>query len=183
MQVLIIKISAIGDTIMTLPTVAALRRRYPTASVAWLCSETTATVVRLVSEIEVISVNERKLFQGSLLEKISEVIRVWRRLRRRHYDLVVVGHTNRLGPAENIELSEERLDVALDGDFGDSEIRPDKFVGLAGREQLQNIQLTSSQFLSGQSSRKLCRDGGREKGPPGMHFANALKKFFAPHVL
>ena len=71
-----------------------------------------------------------------------------------------VGHTNSLGAAENVEFSEERLDVALDGDFGDGEICPDKFVGLAGREQLQNIQLASSQLLSGQSFRKLRRDGG-----------------------
>src|SRR5215469_11022931 len=96
MRVLIIKISAIGDTIMTLPIVAALRRRYPTASIAWLCSGTTATVVRLVDEIEVISVNEGRLFQGSLPEKLSEVVSVWRKLRRRRYDLVVVGHTNPL---------------------------------------------------------------------------------------
>jgi heptosyltransferase II len=96
MQALIIKIAAVGDTIMALPMVAALRRLYPTARVAWICSETTADLVRLTGEIEIIPVNERRLLRGSLAEKASEVIKVWSRLRWHRFDLVALGHTNPL---------------------------------------------------------------------------------------
>jgi heptosyltransferase II len=93
MRALIIKIAPIGDTIMALPMVAALRCRHPTADITWICSETTADLVRLACEIEVIPVDEPKLFHGSVAEKASEVIKVWSKLRRRHFDLVAVGHT------------------------------------------------------------------------------------------
>ena len=95
MRALIIKIAAIGDTIMALPMVAALRRRHPTVDITWICSETMADLVRLACEIEVIPVDEPRLFNGSAAEKASEIIKVWSKLRRRHFDLVAVGHTRR----------------------------------------------------------------------------------------
>lgn len=93
MRALVIKIAAIGDTIMALPMVAALRRRHPTADIAFICNETMADLVRLACQIETIAVDEPRLFNGSVAEKASEVIKVWSKLRRRHFDLVAVGHT------------------------------------------------------------------------------------------
>ena len=95
MRALIIKIAAIGDTITALPMVAALRRRHPTVDITWICSETTADLVRHACEIEIIPVDEPRLFNGSVAEKASEIIKVWSKLRRRHFDLVAVGHTKR----------------------------------------------------------------------------------------
>jgi ADP-heptose:LPS heptosyltransferase len=62
MRALIIKIAAIGDTIIALPMVAALRRRHPTADVTFICSETMAEMVRLACQIETIPVDEPRLF-------------------------------------------------------------------------------------------------------------------------
>jgi heptosyltransferase I len=71
MQALIIKIAAIGDTIMALPMVTALRRRHPDAEVTWLCSETTADLVRLIGEIEIITVctSSEQLRQSTAVKK------------------------------------------------------------------------------------------------------------------
>jgi len=105
MRVLIIKIAAIGDTIMAMPMLTALRERYPTAHIVWICSETTADLVRLISQIEIIAVNERKLLRGSLFERASEAIKVWTRLRWQRFDLAAVGHTNPLFRALAITAS------------------------------------------------------------------------------
>jgi heptosyltransferase II len=93
---LIIKIAAIGDTIMALPMVTALRRRHPEAEIAWICSETTADLVKLLGKIEIITVNERRLLRGSPAERTSEVMRLWGKLFGRRFDLAAVGHTNPL---------------------------------------------------------------------------------------
>src|SRR2546426_12837333 len=44
-----------------------------------------------------------------------------------------VGHGDGLGAAQDVQFSEQRLDVALDGDFRDGETGADQFVGLAFR--------------------------------------------------
>lgn len=95
MQALIIKIAPIGDTIMALPMVAALRRRHPTAGITWICRDTLADLVRLACGVEVVPVSEQRLFNGSGRQKVSEVIKIWIKLRRRHFDLAVVAHTKR----------------------------------------------------------------------------------------
>jgi heptosyltransferase II len=105
MRALIIKIAAIGDTIMALPMVGALRRHHPTADITWICRDSLADLVRLACEIEIIPVNERRLFDGSVAEKVSEIIKVWSKLRRRHFDLVAIGHTRLLLKALTLTAS------------------------------------------------------------------------------
>ena len=94
MRALIVKVSAIGDTIMALPMVAALRRRYPAARIAWICSETSADLVRLIGQVEIIAVSEGRLLRGSFRERASEVMKVWSKVRLQRFDLAAVGHTN-----------------------------------------------------------------------------------------
>jgi lipopolysaccharide heptosyltransferase I len=53
-RILILKPSSLGDIIHTLPTLAALRRRYPTAHISWLINTTFASILRdhpLLNEI------------------------------------------------------------------------------------------------------------------------------------
>ena len=60
-----------------------------------------------------------------------------------------VCHSDGFGAAQDIELLENGLDVALDGDFSDRHRRADELVGLAFRKQPQNIPFAWSQFFSG----------------------------------
>jgi heptosyltransferase-2 len=76
--------------------VAVLRRRDPMAQITWICSETVKDLIRVASQIEVIPVSEGKLFRGSPTAKVSEVVKVWRALRGRRFDLAAIAHTNRL---------------------------------------------------------------------------------------
>src|SRR6266849_3451005 len=54
-----------------------------------------------------------------------------------------------LGAAQDVQFSEQRLDVALDGDFRDRQASTDQLVGLAFRQQPQNLHFAWSQFFSG----------------------------------
>jgi heptosyltransferase-1 len=45
-NILIIKLSAIGDVIHTLPSLAALRRLYPGAHITWVVEEAAAEIVK-----------------------------------------------------------------------------------------------------------------------------------------
>src|SRR6267143_6588396 len=60
-----------------------------------------------------------------------------------------VCHGHRLGAAQDVQFSENGLDVAFDGDFRDCQSSADQLVGLAFRKQPQNILLAWSQFFSG----------------------------------
>ena len=46
MNILIVKLSAIGDVIHTLPSLAALRHLYPDAHITWVVEEAAADIVK-----------------------------------------------------------------------------------------------------------------------------------------
>ena len=60
-----------------------------------------------------------------------------------------VCHGHCLGAAQDVQFSENGLDVALDGDFRDGQVSSDQLVRLAFRKQPQNIVLAWGQFFSG----------------------------------
>lgn len=89
MKVLIVKLGAIGDVIMALPMITALRRRDPGVKITWLCGDVSAPVVRLVDGVEVIAISEAALLAGSTGRKIREILTAWLRLFGRRFDLVI----------------------------------------------------------------------------------------------
>lgn len=79
-RILVIKLSSLGDIVHTLPAVAALRERFPSAHICWLVKSQWASIlegnpdVNEVLSVDVSWLNWPKLVQG---------------LRRRHWDLMV----------------------------------------------------------------------------------------------
>ena len=51
MKILIVKLSAIGDVIHTLPALNAIRDHYPHAQITWLVETAAADSARLVREL------------------------------------------------------------------------------------------------------------------------------------
>jgi lipopolysaccharide heptosyltransferase II len=94
LRILIVKLHAVGDVIMALPMVTALRKRYPNARITWLCGETTAPIIRLMRGVEVIAVNEANLFHGSPAERIAEMAKAWVRLLGRRFDLILTAYAD-----------------------------------------------------------------------------------------
>lgn len=84
-RALIVKLGAIGDVIMAIPAAQALRGDGYT--IDWLCGETAAPILRLYPWINVLTTDERTILQGSTAQRIRALVRIWRLLRGRSYDL------------------------------------------------------------------------------------------------
>jgi heptosyltransferase I len=99
-RILLIKLSAIGDVIHSVPLLNALRRRYPAARIDWLSKPTPAEFIRdlpAVDEVLVYGENQTEVPQYNW-EGITHFVRLVRdrrfvamlsRLRAARYDLVI----------------------------------------------------------------------------------------------
>ncbi|HIJ91453.1 MAG: lipopolysaccharide heptosyltransferase I [Desulfobulbaceae bacterium] len=94
MNILIVKTSAIGDVIHTLPALNALRRKYPDARIDWLVEEAAADLVIGHAALDTVLVSRRKAWIRDL--KHGRVVAAWRgfadfvkRLRGTEYDLLI----------------------------------------------------------------------------------------------
>jgi heptosyltransferase-1 len=59
-RILIVKLSAIGDVIHTLPSLNALRRHFPNAHITWLIEEAAADLIRGHEALDEVIVSKRK---------------------------------------------------------------------------------------------------------------------------
>jgi 3-deoxy-D-manno-octulosonic-acid transferase/heptosyltransferase-1 len=93
-NILIVKLSAIGDVIHTLPSLNALCRLYPDAHITWVIEEAAADLIKNHPYLEEVLVSRRKRWSkdirsgrlGNALREINSFIKT---LRQRHYDLVI----------------------------------------------------------------------------------------------
>ena len=97
MNILIVKLSAIGDVIHTLPSLAALRRLYPDAHITWVVEEAASGLVLHHPLLDRVIIFRRKKWIEDM--KAGRLRSVWqdarsflRELRRRSYDLVIDFH-------------------------------------------------------------------------------------------
>ncbi|MCB2146929.1 MAG: lipopolysaccharide heptosyltransferase II [Deltaproteobacteria bacterium] len=94
MNILIVKLSAIGDVIHTLPALSALRARYPAAHITWLVEAAAADLVVGHPALDRVMVSHRKRWIRQLkgLQRwraLSEIRRFWRDLRDTRYDIII----------------------------------------------------------------------------------------------
>jgi heptosyltransferase-1 len=94
MKILIVKLSAIGDVIHTLPALTALRRRYPTARIDWLVEDAAADLVQGHASLSQALVWRRKEFvrlleTGRLPSATKLFLSLLLQLRETRYDLII----------------------------------------------------------------------------------------------
>ena len=96
-NILIVKLSAIGDVVHTLPSLAALRRLYPQAHITWVVEEAAADLIVGHPYLDRALVSRRKHWQqdlkkGNFSNNIREIRLFVNVLRDRPYDLVIDFH-------------------------------------------------------------------------------------------
>jgi heptosyltransferase I len=96
-NILIVKLSAIGDVIQTLPSLAALRRLCPDAHITWVVEEAAADLIKNHPYLDAVLVSRRKSWskdiqRGRFGETLKEIKSFLKDLRQRHYDLVIDFH-------------------------------------------------------------------------------------------
>jgi 3-deoxy-D-manno-octulosonic-acid transferase/heptosyltransferase-1 len=93
-NILIVKLSAIGDVIHTLPALNAIRSHYPDAHITWLVEENAAPLVEGHEALDRVLVSRRKrwlkeLRSSSLLDTIREIYGFIKALRDTRYDMIL----------------------------------------------------------------------------------------------
>lgn len=101
-NILIINFGQIGDVILGLPALKAVRERFPSAKITAMIGKSGAEIVELCGFAdEKIVVDRVKLRDGKKPESIREVLRIVKDVRRRKFDFIVDLHslyeTNLLG--------------------------------------------------------------------------------------
>jgi lipopolysaccharide heptosyltransferase I len=97
-SILIVKLSAIGDVIQTLPMLEALKKQYPQARIDWVVEEDASTLLLSHPMINRVIISRRKswvkrvLKPGEFWKTLREVSRFVRELRNWHYDWVIDNH-------------------------------------------------------------------------------------------
>jgi heptosyltransferase-2 len=91
--ILIVKIGAIGDVVMSLAMLPWLRKQYPDARISWICGKTVAPLIEQTGMVdEIIEVSEVELFAGSFRQKIASLLKLWKKLFLKKFDLVLTAH-------------------------------------------------------------------------------------------
>ena len=93
-SILIVKLSAIGDVVHTLPLLEVLRKNLPEARIDWLVEEEAAQLLEGHSALDRLIVSRRKSWQRTILGRhrsstVREVLGFIRELRSEPYDLVI----------------------------------------------------------------------------------------------
>jgi 3-deoxy-D-manno-octulosonic-acid transferase/heptosyltransferase-1 len=93
-NILIVKLSAIGDVIHTLPALNTIRNYYPNANITWLVEEDAASLVQGHKALDRVLVSKRKrwlkaLRSLSFLNTIKEVYGFIKALRDTRYDMIL----------------------------------------------------------------------------------------------
>lgn len=95
MKILVVKLSAIGDAIHTLPAVAALRRAYPAARIDWVAETAAAGLLEGHPALDRVFVSHRKRWMKELRDPrkrrraLAGIRRFFDELRRERYDFVI----------------------------------------------------------------------------------------------
>jgi len=88
-RIALIKPSALGDIIQTLPVLAALRRRYPQAHIAWLVNRAYEPLLRGHPDLDEVLPFDRGATRYGLWRAAVNYVRFLRDFRARRFDMVV----------------------------------------------------------------------------------------------
>ena len=95
-KILIIRFARLGDVILLVPALRALRRQFPGAKLDVLVDNRYAPILEMCSAVsEVIPVNRLEMRDGNRLKALWNILRLAENVRQRDYDLVSDFHSFR----------------------------------------------------------------------------------------
>ena len=98
MNILIVKLSAIGDVVHTLPSLASLRKLYPEAHISWVIEEASSDIIKSHPHLDRVIISRRKQWVADLKKlhnvgkTIAEIRSFIAAIRERKYDLIIDLH-------------------------------------------------------------------------------------------
>ncbi len=90
-KILILRLSAIGDTIHTLPLLNALKKKYPGCKTGWIVEDKAALFIQNHPCVDKCYVIPKKKWKNSKnkLKNIKEFFEIIREINNEHYDIVI----------------------------------------------------------------------------------------------
>jgi len=94
-SILIIKLSAIGDVVQSLPLLSVLRENFPSVRIDWLVEEEAAGIIKGHPAVNRVFISHRKSWQKKILRGmgygsvVREALRLIKEIRSWRYDLVI----------------------------------------------------------------------------------------------
>ncbi len=95
MKILIVKLSAIGDVVQTLPALEAIKKTHPDSSITWLVEEAASGILEGHPLIDVLLISRRKAWLSMLkspvtfFSGITRILRFIHELRSTRYDIAI----------------------------------------------------------------------------------------------
>mgnify|MGYP000123799629 CR=1 FL=1 len=97
-KILVLRLSAVGDILRTLPAVKALKERFPYSSIAWITEEPAEALLKSQPEIDRVILFPRRRWSGGIKSPkgfwgtIREVVRFVGELRKEGYEVCLDFH-------------------------------------------------------------------------------------------
>ncbi|PIR00744.1 MAG: lipopolysaccharide heptosyltransferase I [Nitrospinae bacterium CG11_big_fil_rev_8_21_14_0_20_45_15] len=92
-KILLLKMSALGDVVHTLPTLETLRANHPNAHIAWMIEERFQCLIEGHPALdEIIPVNTKRWRREIDSNSIREIFKIFRQIRKRKFDIVLDLH-------------------------------------------------------------------------------------------
>jgi heptosyltransferase II len=89
-NILIIKLGAIGDVVMALPLIPAIKSSKPHTHITWVCGKSVAPIMQMVHGIDrLVVVDDTAILTGSLFARLKEIAGLWMALSGKAYDLII----------------------------------------------------------------------------------------------
>jgi lipopolysaccharide heptosyltransferase II len=88
-RICLIKPSALGDVVQSLPVFAALRRRYPRAHIAWLVNSAYAPLLEPIPQLDEVIEFDRHVMRAGVWRGLRDAATFVRGLSERRFDLAV----------------------------------------------------------------------------------------------
>ncbi len=94
-NILIIRLSAIGDVVDVLPALRCLRSNFPESRISWLVEDRASEILSAHPDLNDVIVFPRKKWQREILKvnkvisTLSDILSFYRKLHDEHYDLVL----------------------------------------------------------------------------------------------
>lgn len=95
-KILVVKLGAIGDVVMSLAMINEIDKKYPEARITWIAGKTVEPLINSIPRIdEAIIINDSDLLTGNLVKKFIVLFKMWITLFGKRYDLIITAYKDK----------------------------------------------------------------------------------------
>ena len=95
-KILIVKLGAIGDVVMSLAMINEIDIKYPGARITWMAGKIVGPLIKSISRIdEAIIINDSDLLTGNPVKRLIVLFKMWVKLFGKRYDLIITAYKDK----------------------------------------------------------------------------------------